>query len=322
MHKSNWELPSHLQFIQVKLVRPAIVHCIKFGKYERSHQCNVRRLKVYGGMDLSKLHQLYDGWVSADADLSWWLWGYECYRGLENSSKPETLPLQHCIEGQSFPCAHIKIGTCMSQWFIQNHSSCDTWGVGSGRGRGEGVGEMPEKSLWWWYCPLPFPFHHPQTHAHAVPLQSWGNGFNFSIWYIELRGDERESVVAEAMASYTAVSVTTILHYVDVWRCVSCVVPRERSYSALSKTPSPKWLHRGFQCSTEESEGDFGTSFADSASLSTGEHGMCVCCSEMVGVWLVVVKILNMIGTSSIIHCTCGSCGYKSDWRGVLVSVR
>lgn len=31
-------------------------------------------------------------------------------RGLENSPHPETLALQHLIDGQPFPCAYVKIG--------------------------------------------------------------------------------------------------------------------------------------------------------------------------------------------------------------------
>ena len=45
----------------LRLARPAIVHAIKFGKYERAHQCNVRKLQVYAGMDLEKMHLVLEG---------------------------------------------------------------------------------------------------------------------------------------------------------------------------------------------------------------------------------------------------------------------
>lgn len=52
---------SNFQFLVLKLIQPAILHSIKFGKYERIHQCNIRRLKIYGGMSMDKLHLLYEG---------------------------------------------------------------------------------------------------------------------------------------------------------------------------------------------------------------------------------------------------------------------
>ena len=47
--------------------------------------------------------------------------------------------------------------------------------------------------------------------ACPVPLQSWGNGFNYSIWYVELLGQTDESVVAEALSSYSAVCIIYLM---------------------------------------------------------------------------------------------------------------
>lgn len=35
----------------LKVSKPAIVSKILFGKYEKSHPCNIQKLKVYGGLD-------------------------------------------------------------------------------------------------------------------------------------------------------------------------------------------------------------------------------------------------------------------------------
>lgn len=35
----------------LKVPKPAIVRKILFGKYEKSHPCNIRKVKVYGGLD-------------------------------------------------------------------------------------------------------------------------------------------------------------------------------------------------------------------------------------------------------------------------------
>lgn len=46
---SNTNTPP--QYLTLKLERPAIVKRIKFGKYEKTHVCNLRKFKVMGGLD-------------------------------------------------------------------------------------------------------------------------------------------------------------------------------------------------------------------------------------------------------------------------------
>ena len=65
MH-ANWPLtikwcrpPSlPLQFLVLRLQQPAIVSSILFGKYEKSHACNLRKFRVHGGMDCEHMHLL------------------------------------------------------------------------------------------------------------------------------------------------------------------------------------------------------------------------------------------------------------------------
>lgn len=37
------------QYLVLKLERPAIVETITFGKYEKTHVCNLKKFKVFGG---------------------------------------------------------------------------------------------------------------------------------------------------------------------------------------------------------------------------------------------------------------------------------
>lgn len=39
------------QFLTLKLKRPAIVKKIKFGKFEKSHVCNIKKFRVFGGLE-------------------------------------------------------------------------------------------------------------------------------------------------------------------------------------------------------------------------------------------------------------------------------
>jgi hypothetical protein len=67
------------QRITVKLAAPAVVLSVVFGKYEKSHACNLRRFSVFGGMECDHMHLLCEG-------------------GLTDNSKPESFPLRHeCV---------------------------------------------------------------------------------------------------------------------------------------------------------------------------------------------------------------------------------
>lgn len=39
-----------LQFLILKLERPAVLKTITFGKYEKTHVCNIKKFRVYGGL--------------------------------------------------------------------------------------------------------------------------------------------------------------------------------------------------------------------------------------------------------------------------------
>lgn len=46
------------QFLILKLERPAVVQSITFGKYEKTHVCNLKKFKVFGGMSEENMTEL------------------------------------------------------------------------------------------------------------------------------------------------------------------------------------------------------------------------------------------------------------------------
>ncbi|KAF4519079.1 hypothetical protein B566_EDAN001671 [Ephemera danica] len=118
LHKLFKFLPDKYAFLLLKLQQCAITDSITFGKYEKTHVCNLKKFKVFGGLQESNMVELLEG-------------------GLKNDSTPETFNLKHEVEGYRLPCRYIKI----------------------------------------------------------VPLQSWGPSFNFSVWFVELRGRDDPAVV-------------------------------------------------------------------------------------------------------------------------------
>lgn len=60
---SRWSSDSNIppQFIVCKLLKPAIVKTITFGKYEQTHACNVRRFKILGGIEEEHMMELLVG---------------------------------------------------------------------------------------------------------------------------------------------------------------------------------------------------------------------------------------------------------------------
>lgn len=62
---SRWSSYSNTppQFLTLKLHRPAIVKKIKFGKYEKTHVCNLRKFKVVGGLEEEHMVLLFEGYV-------------------------------------------------------------------------------------------------------------------------------------------------------------------------------------------------------------------------------------------------------------------
>lgn len=126
-HQSRWssETSHSPQYLILKLERPAIVSHITFGKHSRSHYCNIKKFKIYGGLEETTNIQLLEG-------------------GLMNDSTPETFPLKHSMADKLIPSRYIKI----------------------------------------------------------IPIQSWGGSFNYSIWYVELRGQDDFQLLQDSINWY------------------------------------------------------------------------------------------------------------------------
>nr|KAG5711490.1 hypothetical protein BaRGS_025917 [Batillaria attramentaria] len=77
-------------YLMLKLERPAIVDSITFGKYEKTHVCNLKKLKVYGGLSEDHMIEILDS-------------------GLKNDHIPETFGVRNEIDGNNFPCRYLKI---------------------------------------------------------------------------------------------------------------------------------------------------------------------------------------------------------------------
>ncbi|XP_033208683.1 muskelin isoform X2 [Belonocnema kinseyi] len=91
---SRWssDNDNHPQYLVLKLQQPAIVQTITFGKYEKTHVCNIKKFKVYGGLEEENMMELLES-------------------GLKNDSTPETFDLKHEIGTKKiyFPIRFIKI---------------------------------------------------------------------------------------------------------------------------------------------------------------------------------------------------------------------
>ncbi|CAO3664670.1 unnamed protein product [Umbelopsis ramanniana] len=124
---SRWSSGTNnqMQYITLKLDRPAIVHSVTFGKFHKVHVCNLKEFKVLGGASPNKMTELV-------------------HSGLRNDNEPETFALKHTANNVIFPIQYIKI----------------------------------------------------------VPLMAWGANFNFSIWFIELRGIMNPDIVSRAQIEY------------------------------------------------------------------------------------------------------------------------
>uniref|UniRef100_A0A8C9FI07 Muskelin 1 n=1 Tax=Pavo cristatus TaxID=9049 RepID=A0A8C9FI07_PAVCR len=82
-------------FSSTYLPEPAIVQSITFGKYEKTHVCNLKKFKVFGGMNEENMTDLLSS-------------------GLKNDYNKETFTLKHKIDEQMFPCRFIKIVPLLS----------------------------------------------------------------------------------------------------------------------------------------------------------------------------------------------------------------
>lgn len=126
-----------LQFLTLKLEKPAVIEKITFGKYEKIHVCNLKKFKVFGGLQDDNMIELLERYI-------WNNWSFFCckaihfklfffvtltyncyflwnqtnhmnkhifpYSGLKNDSVAETFVLRHSINGRMLPCRYIKIG--------------------------------------------------------------------------------------------------------------------------------------------------------------------------------------------------------------------
>uniref|UniRef100_H2ZEN2 F5/8 type C domain-containing protein n=1 Tax=Ciona savignyi TaxID=51511 RepID=H2ZEN2_CIOSA len=100
------------QFLVLKLSEPSVVSSITFGKYEKTHVCNLKKFEIYGGMEENNLIELLQG-------------------GLKNDNVPETFSLKHKIDGKDFPCRFLKIVPILSWgasfnfsiWFVELQGS-------------------------------------------------------------------------------------------------------------------------------------------------------------------------------------------------------
>ncbi|XP_055704070.1 muskelin [Phlebotomus papatasi] len=123
------------QFLTLKLQRPAIVKTIKFGKYEKTHVCNLRKFKIFGGLEEEHMVLLFEG-------------------GLKNDNVPEIFTLRHTTDsGELLPVLFIQI----------------------------------------------------------MPLLSWGPSFNFSIWYVELQGQDDPIFVRTSLQNYNTLREVEIV---------------------------------------------------------------------------------------------------------------
>ena len=86
--------------------------------------------------------------------------------GLTNNHIPETFQLRHTSHGHIFPCNFIKIGQILPFLVIFQSSSVS-------------------------YL--------------IVPLLSWEQGFNCSIWHIQLHGHDEDTIVQPVLKSFTDV---------------------------------------------------------------------------------------------------------------------
>ncbi|XP_049964033.1 muskelin isoform X1 [Schistocerca serialis cubense] len=105
------------QYLTLKLQHFAIVLSITFGKYEKTHVCNLKKFKVFGGVTDENMIELLDS-------------------GLKNDSSPETFQLRHTVRDHPVPFRFIKIMPLQSWgpsfnfsiWFVEL-CGIDDWDV-------------------------------------------------------------------------------------------------------------------------------------------------------------------------------------------------
>ncbi|KAI9335165.1 Muskelin N-terminus-domain-containing protein [Zopfochytrium polystomum] len=102
------------QFLMIQLEQPAVVETITFGKYMKTHVCNLKEFKIFGGLEPENMIELLHG-------------------GVKNDTEPETFPLKYTVNNLLFPCRYIKIAPLMaygphfnfSIWYVELHGICN-----------------------------------------------------------------------------------------------------------------------------------------------------------------------------------------------------
>ncbi|CAO3593221.1 unnamed protein product [Absidia cylindrospora] len=89
---SRWSSGSHdgTQFITLRFDQPVVARALLWGKFHRSHVCNVKEFKVFGGMDPNNMSELL-------------------YQVLQNHNKPEVFKLRYTYQDLVIPIQYIKI---------------------------------------------------------------------------------------------------------------------------------------------------------------------------------------------------------------------
>eukprot|EP00127_Corallochytrium_limacisporum_P006525 Clim_evm56s229 gene=Clim_evmTU56s229 len=107
---SRWSSAStsQIQFVQLRLSKPALVRNVTFGKFHKQHVCNLKEFKVYGGLTKTNMREML-------------------HHGLRNNDVPETFPLRYSADGIFFPVKYIKIVPLMAWGANFNYS---IWYVG------------------------------------------------------------------------------------------------------------------------------------------------------------------------------------------------
>lgn len=109
---SRWSTEANTppQYVILKLDKPSIVTKITFGKYEKTHSCNLKHFKVFGmAISNAKKDGTEEGAeISNDFanDTNTLLL---IDSGLKNDTVPETFRLKHVINDNYLPCQYIKI---------------------------------------------------------------------------------------------------------------------------------------------------------------------------------------------------------------------
>ncbi|KAI9475469.1 MAG: Muskelin N-terminus-domain-containing protein [Benjaminiella poitrasii] len=126
---SRWSSNSHdqSQYITLKLDTPTVACEILFGKFHRSHVCNLKEFKIYGGLDPGDLKEIL-------------------HKGLTDDNKSELFPIRYTFQDLIFPIQYIKI----------------------------------------------------------TPLATFGANFNYSIWYIEVRGIKDKAIMKRVYEAYNS----------------------------------------------------------------------------------------------------------------------